>query len=131
MYPIFVCCRKKKPYPVLLKNHINAFQKYFKRVNFELGTSPAAQLPTNERIAKFSKSYDPELVSMYYQFGRYLLICSSQPGGQPANLQGIWNGNNNPAWDSKYTININTEMNYWPAEKCNLTEMHEPLVQTD
>ena len=66
---------------------------------------------------------------MYYQFGRYLLISSSQPGGQPANLQGIWNGNNNPAWDSKYTININTEMNYWPAEKCNLAEMHEPLVQ--
>jgi len=94
-----------------------------------LGTSAAAQLPTDQRIKNFSKSIDPGLVSMYYQFGRYLLISSSQPGGQVANLQGIWNGSNNPAWDSKYTININTEMNYWPAEKCNLTEMHEPLVE--
>ena len=66
---------------------------------------------------------------MYYQFGRYLLISSSQPGGQPANLQGIWNGSTNPAWDSKYTVNINTEMNYWPAEKSNLAEMHEPLLK--
>jgi hypothetical protein len=75
------------------------------------------------------QSHDPELVSMYYQFGRYLLISSSQPGGQPANLQGIWNDSTNPAWDSKYTININTEMNYWPAEKCNMPELHEPLIQ--
>ena len=66
---------------------------------------------------------------MYYQFGRYLLISSSQPGGQPANLQGIWNNSNKPAWDSKYTININTEMNYWPSEKTNLPEMHEPLIR--
>jgi alpha-L-fucosidase 2 len=94
-----------------------------------LGTSQATQLPTNERIKNFSKTYDPELISMYYQFGRYLLICSSQPGGQPANLQGIWNGSTSPAWDSKYTININTEMNYWPAEKSNMPEMHEPLIQ--
>jgi len=119
----------KKPYPIILKDHILAFQKYFKRVSFDLGTSPSAQATTNERIKNFSKSNDPELVSMYYQFGRYLLISSSQPGGQAANLQGIWNGSNNPAWDSKYTININTEMNYWPAEKSNLTEMHEPLIQ--
>ena len=117
-----------KPYPVLLKNHTTAYQKYFKRVSFDLGTSEAAKQPTNIRIQNFSKSNDPELVSMYYQFGRYLLICSSQPGGQAANLQGIWNGSNNPAWDSKYTININTEMNYWPSEKCNLTEMSEPLM---
>jgi alpha-L-fucosidase 2 len=118
-----------KPYSKVLQNHIAAYQKYFKRVNFDLGTSPAAQLPTNERIKNFSKTYDPELISMYYQFGRYLLICSSQPGGQPANLQGIWNGSTSPAWDSKYTININTEMNYWPAEKSNMPEMHEPLTQ--
>ena len=85
--------------------------------------------PTDVRIRDFSKQNDPALVSLYFQFGRYLLISSSQPGGQPANLQGVWNGSTNPAWDSKYTININTEMNYWPAEKCNLTEMHEPLVQ--
>jgi alpha-L-fucosidase 2 len=117
-----------KPFSVLLKNHVTAYQKYFKRVSFDLGTSEAAKQPTNIRIQNFSKSNDPELVSMYYQFGRYLLICSSQPGGQAANLQGIWNGSNNPAWDSKYTININTEMNYWPSEKCNLSEMAEPLM---
>jgi alpha-L-fucosidase 2 len=120
---------EKKPYNKMLKRHVAAFQKYFNRVSFDLGTSPAAKFPTDVRIKNFSKSYDPELVSMYYQFGRYLLISSSQPGGQPANLQGIWNGSTHPAWDSKYTININMEMNYWPAEKCNLTEMHEPLVQ--
>jgi alpha-L-fucosidase 2 len=125
----YLAAAQKKPYVKVLKDHIAAFQKYFNRVSFDLGTSPAAQATTNERIKNFSKSNDPELVSMYYQFGRYLLICSSQPGGQVANLQGIWNGSNNPAWDSKYTININTEMNYWPAEKCNLTEMHEPLIQ--
>ena len=125
----YLALAEKKAYPKMLKSHIAAFQKYFNRVSFDLGTSPAAHFPTDTRIKNFSKSVDPELVSMYYQFGRYLLICSSQPGGQAANLQGIWNGSNNPMWDSKYTININTEMNYWPAEKCNLTEMHEPLVQ--
>jgi alpha-L-fucosidase 2 len=125
----YLALAEKKAYPKMLKSHIAAFQKYFNRVSFDLGTSPAAYFPTDTRIKNFSKSFDPELVSMYYQFGRYLLICSSQPGGQAANLQGIWNGSNYPAWDSKYTININTEMNYWPAEKCNLAEMHEPLVQ--
>jgi len=125
----YLTAAQKKPYAKVLKDHITAFQKYFNRVSFDLGTSPAAQFPTDLRIKNFSKSNDPELVSMYYQFGRYLLISSSQPGGQVANLQGIWNGSNNPAWDSKYTININTEMNYWPAEKCNLSEMHEPLIQ--
>ncbi|MDP4270842.1 MAG: glycoside hydrolase family 95 protein [Bacteroidota bacterium] len=120
---------EKKPYSSILKSHVAAFQKYFNRVGFDLGISPAAKLPTDVRIQNFSKTYDPALVSMYYQFGRYLLISSSQPGGQPANLQGIWNGSVYPAWDSKYTININTEMNYWPAEKCNMSEMHEPLIQ--
>jgi len=125
----YLSAAEKKPYAKILKDHIVAFQNYFNRVDFDLGTSSAAQATTDERIKNFSKSYDPELVTMYYQFGRYLLISSSQPGGQVANLQGIWNGSNNPAWDSKYTININTEMNYWPAEKCNLSEMHEPLIQ--
>lgn len=125
----YLAAAEKKPYSKILKDNIVAFQKYFKRVNFDLGTSSAAQATTDERIKNFSKSYDPEMVTMYYQFGRYLLISSSQPGGQPANLQGIWNGSNNPAWDSKYTININTEMNYWPAEKGNLSEMHDPLIQ--
>jgi len=125
----YLSSAEKKPYSKIVKDHLTSFQKYFKRVSFDLGTSPAAQATTDKRIRDFSKSTDPELVSMYYQFGRYLLISSSQPGGQVANLQGIWNGSNNPAWDSKYTININTEMNYWPAEKTNLTEMHEPLIQ--
>jgi alpha-L-fucosidase 2 len=125
----YLASAEKKAYPKILKDHIAAFQKYFNRVTFDLGTSPAANNPTDDRIFNFSKGFDPELISMYYQFGRYLLICSSQPGGQPANLQGIWTGTNNPSWDSKYTININTEMNYWPAEKANLAEMHEPLIQ--
>src|SRR5690606_40013676 len=70
---------------------------------------------------------DPHLAMLYFQFGRYLLICSSQPGTQPANLQGIWNPHTNPPWDSKYTVNINTEMNYWPAEITQLSELHQPL----
>ena len=120
---------EKLSYSKLLKKHVSAYQKYFNRVDFDLGTSPVSLQPTDIRIRNFASSFDPELISMYYQFGRYLLISSSQPGGQPANLQGIWNGSTNPAWDSKYTVNINTEMNYWPAEKSNLAEMHEPLLK--
>lgn len=112
----------------LLSAHTAAYQSYFNRVALDLGGS-TSPLPTNQRIAEFSASNDRELVAMYFQFGRYLLISSSQPGGQPANLQGIWNDQTNPPWDSKYTININTEMNYWPAEKCNLSELHDPLLR--
>lgn len=119
----------KKPFNTLLKTHIAAYQKYFNRVSLDLGTSDASQMPTDERIKNFASGNDPQLVSLYFQFGRYLLISSSQKGGQPANLQGIWNDRMSPPWDSKYTININTEMNYWPAENTNLTEMHEPLIQ--
>lgn len=118
-----------KNFKTLLQNHLIAYQNYFKRVDLDLGTSEAAKNPTDVRIKNFATGYDPELISLYYQFGRYLLISSSQPGGQPANLQGIWNNSNKPAWDSKYTININTEMNYWPVEKTNLPEMHEPLIR--
>jgi len=118
-----------KTYPQLLQEHIAAYQHYFNRVKIDLGTSEAAKLPTDERLINFSKVNDPEFVSLYFQFGRYLLISCSQPGGQPANLQGIWNNEIMPPWDSKYTININTEMNYWPAEKDNLPEMHEPLIR--
>jgi alpha-L-fucosidase 2 len=120
---------ENKSFNTLFKNHLASYQKYFKRVDFDLGTSEASKNPTDVRIKNFATHYDPELVALYYQFGRYLLISSSQPNGQPANLQGIWNNSNKPAWDSKYTININTEMNYWPAEKTNLSEMHEPLIQ--
>ncbi|CAL1517721.1 glycoside hydrolase family 95 protein [Chitinophaga sp. MM2321] len=119
----------KEPYAKVLQQHVAAYQRYFNRVKIDLGTSPAAAEPTDIRLAQFSKTNDPQFVALYFQFGRYLLISASQPGGQPANLQGIWNEEMTPPWDSKYTININTEMNYWPAEKDNLPEMHEPLIQ--
>lgn len=119
----------KKSYVQLKQEHISAYQRYFNRVKIDLGTTDAAKLPTDERLRSFSVDNDPQFVSLYFQFGRYLLISCSQPGGQPANLQGIWNASMTPPWDSKYTININTEMNYWPAEKDNLSEMHEPLIQ--
>jgi alpha-L-fucosidase 2 len=109
--------------------HIVAYQKLFNRVKLDLGATENAGLPTDERLKNFTTSNDPQFVTLYFQFGRYLLISSSQPGGQPATLQGIWNNKVRPPWDSKYTININTEMNYWPAEKTALPEMHEPLIQ--
>ena len=118
-----------KPFTEILKSHVTAYQKYFNRVKLDLGTTDAAKRPIDERLKNFSTANDPQLVTLYYQFGRYLLISSSQPGGQPATLQGIWNNKLYPPWDSKYTININTEMNYWPAEKTNLAELHEPLIQ--
>ncbi len=122
-----------KAYPISFKKilpaHIAAYQKYFNRVRLDLGTTDAAKFPTNERLKNFNTTNDPQLVTLYYQYGRYLLISSSQPGGQPATLQGIWNNKLFPPWDSKYTININTEMNYWPAEKTNLSEMAEPLIK--
>ncbi|MFW6043251.1 MAG: glycosyl hydrolase family 95 catalytic domain-containing protein [Marinilabiliaceae bacterium] len=125
----FLSAAEEKPYPELKSDHINDYQEYFNRSSLDLGSSPASERPTDVRVENFSQVSDPSLVSLYYQFGRYLLISSSRPGGQPANLQGIWNKSAQPAWDSKYTININTEMNYWPAEKTHLTEMHEPLIQ--
>jgi alpha-L-fucosidase 2 len=118
-----------KNYDKVLSDHIADYQKYFRRVNIDLGVTDSVKNPTDIRLERFAKGNDPQLVSLYFQFGRYLLISSSRPGGQPANLQGIWNDQLNPSWDSKYTININTEMNYWPAEVTNLTEMHEPLMQ--
>jgi len=120
---------ENKDFGSIKKDHIAYYQKFFNRVSFDLGTNEAANKPTNERIRDFSKQFDPQLASLYFQFGRYLLISSSQPGGQPANLQGIWNDMVTPPWDSKYTTNINAEMNYWPAQVTNLQEMHEPFVQ--
>ncbi|MGC4102400.1 glycoside hydrolase family 95 protein [Ferruginibacter sp.] len=118
-----------KSFAEILKGHVAAYQKYFNRVKLDLGTAPSSQKPTDERLREFNTVNDPEFVTLYYQYGRYLLISSSQPGGQPANLQGIWNNKVRPPWDSKYTININAEMNYWPAEKTNLSELHEPFLQ--
>ena len=101
----------------------------FRRVSLDLGATPAAKLPTDERIAAFAKAGDPALVALLFQYGRYLMIGSSRPGGQPANLQGIWNESNKPAWDSKYTDNINTEMNYWPVEETNLVRVPVAAVR--
>jgi alpha-L-fucosidase 2 len=117
-----------KSFDALLTDHVAAHRKLFRRVTLDLGTTPAAERPTDERIRDPNKENDPQLAALYFQFGRYLLISSSRPGCQPANLQGIWNDSMNPPWQSKYTININTEMNYWPAEPTNLGECVEPLV---
>ena len=119
-----------KSFAAMLPAHIAAYQKYFNRVKLNLGTNTeAAALPTDERLKNFNTTNDPSFAALYYQFGRYLLISSSQPGGQAANLQGIWNDKINASWDSKYTVNINAEMNYWPAEKANLPEMHLPFIE--
>jgi alpha-L-fucosidase 2 len=109
--------------------HIAFFKNYMDRVSLDLGVTDSIKNPTNQRIADFAKGFDPQLATTYFQFGRYLLICSSQPGTQPANLQGIWNDRLLPSWDSKYTTNINAEMNYWPAEVTNLSELHDPFLQ--
>lgn len=116
-------------FPSLLSRHIAAYQKYFNRTTLNLGASEQTSMPTDERLKAFNQKYDPQFISLYFQFGRYLLISGSQPGGQPTNLQGKWNDKTKPAWDSKYTININTEMNYWPSEITNLSELGEPLFK--
>jgi alpha-L-fucosidase 2 len=118
---------RNKSYETLRAEHIRDHQALFRRVSLDLGATPAAKLPTDQRIAAFAAGNDPALVALLFQYGRYLMIGSSRPGGQPANLQGIWNDSNKPAWDSKYTDNINTEMNYWPVEETNLAECHLPL----
>jgi alpha-L-fucosidase 2 len=116
-----------KSYAALRAAHLADHQKYFRRVRLDLGDSGASQSPTDERIRAFASGNDPQLVTLLFQYGRYLMLGSSRPGGQPANLQGIWNDSNKPAWDSKYTVNINTEMNYWPVEPANLAECHTAL----
>ncbi|MBO9669883.1 MAG: glycoside hydrolase family 95 protein [Sphingobium sp.] len=103
-------------------------QRLFRRAALDLGHTPAADRPTDERIRVSQTSDDPALAALYFQYGRYLLICCSRPGTQPANLQGLWNDSTKPPWGSKYTININTEMNYWPAEPTGLAECTVPLV---
>ena len=124
----YIAKAEKIPYGVLFNSHIKEYQRFFNRVKLNLGQTDASKLPTDERLKAFAQGNDPQFATLYFQFGRYLLISSSRPSGQPANLQGIWNNLVKPPWDSKYTININTEMNYWPAEHTNLPEMHEPLL---
>ncbi|HUU36992.1 MAG TPA: glycoside hydrolase N-terminal domain-containing protein, partial [Candidatus Desulfaltia sp.] len=119
----------KKSYEDIKSSHIQEHRRLFRRASLKLSAGPTSPLPTDERLAAFDGANDPALAALCFQFGRYLLISSSRPGTQPANLQGIWNESMNPSWDSKYTTNINTEMNYWPAEVGNLSECAEPLFR--
>lgn len=116
-----------KSYEQVKAAHIQAYQKLFNTFSVDLGHTAQEKLPTDERINEFDTDNDPSLVTLYTQYGRYLLIASSWPGTHPANLQGIWNDDMRPPWGSKYTTNINLEMNYWPSEVLNLSACHEPL----
>lgn len=125
----YIAKSEVKNYKQLLADHSAFYRQFFDRVTLDLGLSDSIKNPTDVRIEQFSKGNDPALAALYFQYGRYLLISSSQPGGQPGNLQGLWCNQLEPPWKSAYTININTQMNYWPAEVTNLTEMHEPLLE--
>jgi alpha-L-fucosidase 2 len=116
-----------KSFAELLAEHQQDHRDLFRRVSLDLGATAAAGLPTDQRIKRFATEPDPSLAALYFQYGRYLLIASSRPGSQPANLQGNWTAELFPPWDSKWTININTEMNYWPAEVTGLSPCAEPL----
>ena len=116
-----------RPLDAIRDDHVAEHRRLFRRVSLELGSTPSVAWPTEERIRNFAGGDDPQLAALYFQYGRYLLITSSRPGTQPANLQGIWNDSTNPPWASNYTTNINTQMNYWPAEVTNLAECAEPL----
>ena len=120
---------ENKNYQTILESAVADHKKYFDRVSLQLPNTQNSFLPTTERVKKIQSEPDPSMAALSYQFGRYLMIGSSRPGTEPANLQGIWNDNMNPSWDSKYTTNINTEMNYWPVESGNLSECAEPLVR--
>ena len=120
---------ENKTYGTIRGSAVTGHKKYFDRVSLKLPVTENSYLPTPERVKKIQTEPDPSMAGLSYQFGRYLMIGSSRPGTQPANLQGIWNDNMNPSWDSKYTTNINTEMNYWPVESGNLSECAGPLVQ--
>ncbi len=118
-----------KTYEQLRAEHVADHQQLFRRVHLDLPVTVASSLPTDERLRSYDPQKDPQLMALIFQYGRYLLIGSSRPGGQPANLQGIWNEDMNPAWEGKFTSNINLEMNYWPAETTALPECVEPLVE--
>ena len=118
-----------KPYETLKTAATSDYGKLYGRASLSLPTTKISSLPTDQRKLKSQTEPDPSLAALAYNFGRYILISSSRTGTQPANLQGIWNNNMNPMWDSKYTTNINTEMNYWPAESANLGDLTEPLFK--
>lgn len=126
---VFLQSALRKSYDQARKDHTAYYENQFNRVKLDLGTTDEAKKETHIRVHDFKDGKDISLPVLLFQYGRYLLISSSQPGGQPANLQGIWNNKLLPPWDSKYTVNINAEMNYWPAEVTNLTETHQPLIQ--
>ncbi|MEO5706334.1 MAG: glycoside hydrolase family 95 protein [Alteraurantiacibacter sp.] len=115
------------PFATLLSRSTDEHRRLFRRVSVDLGTTPAAALPTDQRIARSQQVDDPALAALYFDYARYLLIASSRPGSQPANLQGVWAEGLDPPWGCKYTININTQMNYWPAQRLALPECVEPL----
>jgi len=119
----------RKSTKLLYDAHTADHRRLFRRVSIDLGRTDAMKLPTDERIKAFKGGDDPQLAALFFQYGRYLLIASSRPGCQPANLQGIWNESLKPAWDSKWTVNINTPMNYWLTELTNLSECHEALFE--
>jgi alpha-L-fucosidase 2 len=117
-----------KDYATLRRRHVTDFRGLMGRVHLDVGDGSRNEKPTDERLKSLREGgSDPNLEALCFQFGRYILVSSSRAGGQPANLQGIWNESVSPPWGSKWTININTEMNYWPAEVCNLSECHQPL----
>ena len=117
-----------KPWPILLDAHVADHARLFGRVRLDLGPPPADR-PTDDRLRAYRHGEDPALVALVFQYGRYLLVASSRPSTQPANLQGIWNEDVRPPWSSNWTMNINSEMNYWPAEVTNLSECHEPMLR--
>ena len=119
-----------KSYDHIRQVHIKDYQGYFNRVTLLLNNNPVINLPTLDRLMRYADgAADAGLEALYFQFGRYLLISSSRPGGQPANLQGIWNPHLRAPWSSNFTTNINVQMNYWPAEMVNLSELHEPMIE--
>ena len=117
-----------QPFAELRAAHLTDHQRLFRRVELDLGHTEAESLPTDVRLKRYQPGTDPSLAALYFQFGRYLLIASSRPGTQPANLQGIWNKDVNPAWSANWTLNCNAQINYWPVEVANLAECHEPLL---
>jgi alpha-L-fucosidase 2 len=118
----------KQSYPAMRQRHVADYQKFFDRVALSLGPNAADSQPTDERLKDFAAAPDPALLALYFHYGRYLLISSSRPGTQPANLQGIWSYQVQPPWSSNWTSNINVQMNYWPAESCNLSDCTVPLL---
>jgi alpha-L-fucosidase 2 len=120
---------RSRPFARIAADASAAHRRLFRRVSIDLGSSAAAAAPTDARIMASQTADDPALAALYFNYGRYLLIACSQPGGQAATLQGLWNDSLRPPWESKYTININTEMNYWPAHATNLAECVEPLIR--